>query len=187
MQWFSRMKQYALMLAVLGTAAVVYELQGWLAEAASGMSGTGVTIGGVDNIAMTVADYAKGNVGKMIAIVMVMGGLGMSLSGRMGSGMGVAGTGVAAAFVPNIVDTAFDTTQAATLVPVLQSAPAALSGGAGWLTQAGLALSWPFFLVVKLLRDPVVWGALGMTALVKPALMLGFVRQLRRHRAVGAA
>jgi len=171
-------RHYLLGFLALGAAAWLGNPPAWVAEAATGMGGgTAIQIGGIDNIAATVADYASGNVGKMIAIVMVMGGLGMSLSGRMGSGMGVAGTGIAAAFAPNIVDTAFDTADGAPLVPVMQTAALALPGGVlGLLSQVGLALLWPLTVAVKVLRDPVAWLAVGVAATLRPGLLSAWVR-----------
>lgn len=168
--------RYFLWLVALGGLGLVGNLQGWLLEAGT-ITGTAVTLGGLDNLAKTVQDYAEGNVGKMVAIIMVMGGLGMSLSGRMGSGLGVAGTGVAAAFAPNIIGTAFDTTTAAPLTPVLQAAPPLLV--TGWLAQAGLALLWPLAVALKLVRDPVVWLSLGFAALLRPGLVVAWVRNRR--------
>ena len=168
MQWFSRMKQYALMFAVLGTAAVVYELQGWLAEAGT-MTGTAVDIGGLNNFAKTVEDYAKGNVGKMVGILMGVGGLGMALTGRTGAGIGVLGSGLGVAFVPNMMGTVFDSTQAAPLVAVAPVSPAATALGQAValmaqsvVGQAVLAALYPVAVALKWVRDPVVWGALAV-------------------------
>ena len=97
---FSRVKQYVLFFAVLGTAAVVYELQGWLVEAGTIKGGTAVTLGGLDSFANTVQAYLKGNVGKMLAMILAIAGIAMVVVGKMGMGISGLGAGVAVAFVP---------------------------------------------------------------------------------------
>ena len=147
----------------LGAAAWLHEMQGWLVEAGT-MTGTAVDIGGVNNFAKTVETYAKGNVGKMVGVVMGVGGLGMALTGRMGSGIGVLGSGLGVAFVPNMMGTVFDATTAAPLVPVVAGTPPAtvfctmLNALAQSVAgQALLAALFPVAIVLKLVRDPVVW------------------------------
>ena len=44
------------------------------------------------------------------------------------------------------------------------------------LAQAGLTALWPLMLAVKYVRDPVVWVALAMVALMRPAPVLGMLR-----------
>ena len=171
MAWLGRVKRHVAMVAVLGAAALVYELQGWLAEAGT-MTGTAVDIGGVNNFAKTVETYAKGNVGKMVGVVMGVGGLGMALTGRMGAGIGVLGSGLGVAFVPNMMGTVFDATTAAPLSGVAPGAQP-LSGlglvlaalGQSAAGQALLAALYPVALALKWLRDPVMWSALAMVAL----------------------
>ena len=83
--------------------------QGWLAEAGT-ISGTGVTLGGLDNFAETVETYLKGNVGKMIGMLIAVAGIAMVVAQKMALGLSGLGAGIAIAFVPNIIGTAFDTT-----------------------------------------------------------------------------
>ena len=182
---FSRVKQYVLFFAVLGTAAVVYELQGWMAEAGT-MTGTAVDIGGLNNFAKTVEDYAKGNVGKLVGVVMGVGGLGMAMTGRMGAGIGVLGSGLGVAFVPNMMGTVFDATNAAPLLavaPVMQ--PVTMVGmvlaflGQSVVGQAFLAAMYPVALLLKWVRDPVMWSALVVVAMSRGfwSVMAGRMRE----------
>ena len=152
----------------LGALAWLHELQGWLVEAGT-MTGTAVDIGGVNNFAKTVETYAKGNVGKMVGVVMGMGGLGMALTGRMGAGIGVLGSGLGVAFVPNMMGTVFDATTAAPLVPVAATTqPVTVLGavlnalGQSVAGQALLAVLYPVAVALKWVRDPVVWGAAAL-------------------------
>ena len=151
----------------LGAAAWLHELQGWLVEAGT-MTGTAVDIGGVNNFAKTVETYAKGNVGKMVGVVMGVGGLGMAMTGRMGAGIGVLGSGLGVAFVPNMMGTVFDATTAAPLLPVGTAQPATLlctvlnALGQSVAGQALLAALFPVAIVLKLVRDPVVWGSAAL-------------------------
>ena len=190
MRWSGRAKRHVAMAAVVGAAAVVYELQGWLAEAGT-MTGTAVDIGGVNNFAKTVETYAKGNVGKMVGVVMGVGGLGMALTGRMGAGIGVLGSGLGVAFVPNMMGTVFDATTAAPLVAVAPgvgpltvfgSALAAL--GQSVAGQALLAALYPVALALKWLRDPVMWSALALVVLWRGRRPL-MAWRLRERRHVG--
>ena len=151
----------------LGAVAWLHEMQGWLVEAGT-MTGTAVDIGGVNNFAKTVESYAKGNVGKMVGVVMGVGGLGMALTGRMGSGIGVLGSGLGVAFVPNMMGTVFDATTAAPLLSVGTAQPATVlctvlnalaQSVAG---QALLAALFPVAILLKLVRDPVVWGSAAL-------------------------
>lgn len=164
----TQLLRYFLCLLVLGATAWLYEMQGWLVEAGT-MTGTAVDIGGLNNFAKTVETYAKGNVGKMVGIVMGIGGLGMALAGRLGTGVGVLGSGLGVAFVPNIMSTVFDSTTAATLVPVavgmqpttvLSTFLATL--GQSIAGQAFLAALYPVAVFLKWMRDPVMWGAATM-------------------------
>ena len=146
----------------LGAVAWLHDLQGWLVEAGT-MTGTAVDIGGVNNFAKTVETYAKGNVGKTVGVVMGVGGLGMALTGRMGAGIGVLGSGLGVAFVPNMMGTVFDATTAAPVVAAAQ--PATVFGtvlnalGQSVAGQALLAALYPVAVALKWLRDPVVWGS----------------------------
>lgn len=174
----------------LGAAAWLHELQGWLVEAGT-MTGTAVDIGGINNFAKTVETYAKGNVGKMVGVVMGIGGLGMAMTGRMGAGIGVLGSGLGVAFVPNMMGTVFDATTAAPLVPVTAAAsPATVLGtvlnalGQTVAGQALLAALYPVAVALKWVRDPVVWGAAAVV-LATRALWAPAAGHLRERLHVG--
>ncbi len=160
--------RYFLWFAALGAVAWLSELQGWLVEAGT-MTGTSVDIGGLNNLAKTVEDYAKGNVGKMVGVVMGVGGLGMALTGRPAAGIGVLGSGLGVAFVPNMMGTVFDSTTAAPLVavPVATQSATVLSTvlatlGQSVAGQALLASLYPVAVFLKWVRDPVVWSAAAL-------------------------
>ena len=161
-------RRYGLWVVALGLAGLAGEWQGFLAEAGTISGGTAITLGGLDNMAETFEEYAKGNVGKMLGIVMVLGGIAMGMSGRMGTGLGVAGTGVAAAFVPNIVGTAFDTTTAAPLLSVAPVPVAPVSGVLHGVLSVAAAPLYPLVLVLKYVRDPVVWLSLALLVGLRP-------------------
>ena len=74
-------KYWTFWFPALGCVAFLGDLQGWLVEAGT-ISGTGVTLGGLDNFAETVETYLKGNVGKMMAMVLAMAGIAMVVMGR---------------------------------------------------------------------------------------------------------
>ena len=182
--------RYFLWFLALGVVAWLSEFQGWLVEAGT-MTGTAVDIGGLNNFAATVENYAKGNVGKMVGVVMGVGGLGMAMTGRMGAGIGVLGSGLGIAFVPNMMGTVFDATDAAPLIPaavvvqpvtVLSTALATL--GQSVAGQALLAALYPVAVFLKWLRDPVVWGAAAVV-LASRALWAPFVGQIRERVHVG--
>lgn len=119
-------------------------------------SGAGVTVSGLDNLANTVDTYSKGNVGKMLGIGLGIGGMLLMGGGRLGLGGMAATAGVGAAFVPNIMGTAFDATAAA---PLVGAAPDGLL--LTWWAPA-LGLLYPAMLTLKWLLDPVVWLSLGL-------------------------
>ena len=182
--------RYFLGFLVLGAAAWLHEMQGWLVEAGT-MTGTAVDIGGVNNFAKTVETYAKGNVGKMVGVVMGVGGLGMAMTGRMGAGIGVLGSGLGVAFVPNMMGTVFDATTASPLVPVVATAqPGTCLGavlhalGQSVAGQALLAALYPVAVGLKWVRDPVVWGAAGLV-LVMRSFWTPAAAQLRERLHVG--
>ena len=152
----------------LGCLAFLGNLQGWLAEAGT-ISGTGVTLGGLDNFAETVETYLKGNVGKMIGMLIAVAGIAMVVAQKMALGLSGLGAGIAIAFVPNIIGTAFDTTAAAPLLGASVFTPwASGSGLLERLAQVGLVLLWPVALALKFGRDPVVWLALGLVVALRP-------------------
>ena len=179
--------RYFLGFLALGAAAWLHEMQGWLVEAGT-MTGTAVDIGGVNNFAKTVETYAKGNVGKMVGVVMGMGGLGMALTGRMGAGIGVLGSGLGVAFVPNMMGTVFDATTAAPVVAA--AAPATTLGtvlhalAQSVAGQALLAALYPLALALKWVRDPVVWGSAALV-LAARSLWTPAAVQLRERLHVG--
>lgn len=182
--------RYFLWFLVLGSTAWLYEMQGWLVEAGT-MTGDAVDIGGLNDFAKTVETYAKGNVGKMVGIVMGIGGLGMALAGRLGTGVGVLGSGLGVAFVPNIMSTVFDNTEAATWVPVVAgmqptTALSTLLGilGQSIAGQAFLAALYPVAVFLKWMRDPVMWGS-AMVIVASRAFWAPVTRRLWEHLHVG--
>ena len=160
------MRRYVLWFLALGLAAWLSELQGWLVEAANSLAagGTALDIGGVNDFADTIDSYARGPIGKIVGTCMGMAGLTAGALGRYGMAAGAVGTGVAVAFVPNIVDTAFDQSAGSPLVAT-RVAPGVALAGEGvvlFLKQLGVVLLWPLSLAFKLVRDPVVWVALTL-------------------------
>ena len=160
----------------LGCLGFLGNLQGWLAEAGT-ISGTGVTLGGLDNFAETVETYLKGNVGKMIGMLIAVAGIAMVVAQKMALGLSGLGAGIAIAFVPNIIGTAFDTTAAAPLLGTTAFTPwASGSGLLERLAQVGLVLLWPVALALKFGRDPVVWLALGLVVALRPTAVYRLIR-----------
>jgi hypothetical protein len=155
------MHRFARLLLLLGSVLILVALSGptaWLivpAEAGT-TTGTAVTVSGLDTLANTVDTYSKGNVGKMLGIGLGIGGMLLMGGGRLGLGGMAATAGVGAAFVPNIMGTAFDATAAAPLVSVV---PDGLL--LAWWAPA-LGLLYPAMLTFKWLLDPVVWLSLGL-------------------------
>jgi hypothetical protein len=129
--------------------------------------GTAVTISGLDDLSATVDAQAKNGSGKALAILMGLGGLAMLAAGRPGIGIGGLGAGVAMAFVPNIIGTAFDATAAAPVLPVATALSSAWS--AAWWTPL-LAALYPVLLGVRVLQDPIVLSCLALAC----ALRLGW-------------
>ena len=161
----------------LGFLAILGNLQGWLAEAGT-ISGTGVTLGGLDNFAETVETYLKGNVGKMIGMLIAVAGIAMVVAQKMALGLSGLGAGIAIAFVPNIIGTAFDTTAAAPLLGTASFVP--WVSGDGLLeraAQVGLVLLWPVALALKFGRDPVVWLALALVVALRPTAVYRLLRE----------
>jgi hypothetical protein len=136
------------------------------------VTGTAVTVSGLDNLTKTVDTYSKGNFGKAMGIGLGLAGMGIIAAGRLGLGAMAALAGVGAAFVPNMIGTAFDATQAA---PLVASVPVA-SGPTAWWSPA-LGLLYPALLALRLALDPVVVAAvtlsrlLGRRRLAGPALV----------------
>ncbi|MDE0207695.1 MAG: hypothetical protein OXP66_16900 [Candidatus Tectomicrobia bacterium] len=171
----------------LGLAAMLTDFQGFVVQAGTITTGTAITLGGLDSFANTIQTYMKGNLGKMIGMIIAIAGIAGMAFQKMGMGLCALGAGIAIAFVPNIIGTAFDTTAAATLTPAAPLVPLLFAGGGllNLLGQVFLVLLWPLMLALKFVRDPVVWVALGMVALMRPALALGLVSwQVVRLKAV---
>jgi hypothetical protein len=124
-------------------------------------SGTAVTVSGLDALANTVDTYSKGNVGKMLGIGLGIGGMLLMGGGRLGIGGLAALSGVGAAFVPNVVGTAFDATAAAPL-----GGMAAGSLLTTWWAPV-LGLLYPAMLVLKGALDPVVWFGVALSTLLR--------------------
>ena len=163
------MRRYVFWFLSLGCLAILGDPQGRLVAEAGTISGTGVTLGGLDNFAETVETYLKGNVGKMIGMLIAVAGIAMVVAQKMALGLSGLGAGIAIAFVPNIIGTAFDTTAAAPLIGATAFVPwASGSGLPDLLAQAGFVLLWPVALALKYGRDPVVWLALALVVALRP-------------------
>ncbi len=115
------------------------------------ISGTAVTVSGLDNLAATIESYAKGNLGKFLGILLGIAGMAAIAAGRPGVGAGAAASGVGMAFLPSIMGTAFDATAAAPLLGALPSPPLLT---AWWAPLLGSL--YPLALSVKFALDPVV-------------------------------
>ena len=179
-------RRYVFWFLALGFVAFLGNMQGWLVEAGTISGGTAVTIGGLDSFANTVQAYLKGNVGKMLAMILAIAGIAMVVVGKMGLGISGLGSGIAVAFVPNIIGTAFDATTAAPLAGVVPFVPWAAGGGVlNLLAQFGLVLLWPVLPVLKYGRDPVVWLALGIIVALRPTVVYQHLRQQVRQVAAG--
>jgi hypothetical protein len=124
-------------------------------------TGTAVTVSGLDNLANTVDTYSKGNFGKMLGIGLGIGGMLLIGGGRLGIGGLASLAGLGAAFVPNIIGTAFDATSAA---PLVSLAPGRLL--TAWWAPA-LGLLYPAMLALKWLLDPVIWLSLALFHMVR--------------------
>jgi len=178
-------RRYGFWLLVLGCTVFLCGLQG-VADAGTISGGTAVTLKGLDSFANTVQSYLKGNVGKMLAMILAIGGIAMVVAGKMAFGISGLASGIGIAFVPNIIGDAFDATAAAPLGGFEPFIPWAAGGGApDLLAQFGLVLLWPLLPLMKYGQDPVVWLALAIVTLVRPVVCA----QLRRLgvRATGLA
>lgn len=171
-----RKRTWTMWLVVLGLV-VAFGDPGWFLEAGT-ISGKGIKLEGVEALAGTVATYAKGDVGKMLGMIIAIGGIvGMAMQ-RIGMGLCGLGAGIALAFVPQMIGKAFDTTAAAPLVGMAPFVPWASGPGAlNLLAQFGLASLWPLMLVLKYVRDPVVWVALCMVTLMRRSHAWQYGRQ----------
>ena len=179
--------RYLTWFLALSLAVLVSDFQGFIAQAGTISGGTAITLGGLDSFANTLQTYAKGNLGKMVGMIIAMAGIAGMAFQKIAMGLCALGAGIAIAFVPNIIGTAFDTTAAATLAPATPFVPMFAGGGFfSLLAQAGLTALWPFMLAVKYVRDPVVWVALGLVALMRPALVLAWSRDVAGRLGVEA-
>ena len=160
----------------LALAAMLSDFQGYEADAGT-VTGTAIDLEGLDDFASTVQEYAEGNLGKMVGMIIAMAGVAGMAFQKVGMGLTALGAGIAIAFVPNIIGTAFDTTSSSPLVAAARFVPLAAGGGfLNTLAQIGLVMLWPLMLVVKMLRDPVTWLALSLVSLVRPSLMISLIR-----------
>ena len=164
-------RRYGLWFLALGGLFWLDGPQGWTVHAGTISGGTAVTLGGLDSFANTVQAYLKGNVGKMLAMVLAISGIAMVVMGRIGLGISGLGSGIAIAFVPNIIGQAFDATAADPLGGVAPFVPwAAGDGVLDLLARVGLVLLWPLLPLFKYGQDPVVWLALGAVATLRPVV-----------------
>ena len=122
-------RRYVFWFLALGFLAFLGNMQGWLVEAGTIKGGTAVTLGGLDSFANTVQSYLKGNVGKMLAMILAIAGIAMVVVGKMGLGISGLGSGILVAFVPNIIGDAFDATAADPVAGVAAFVPWAAGGG----------------------------------------------------------
>ena len=175
-------RRYVFWFVALGLVGWLSQQQGWLAEAGSISGGTAVTLGGVDSFANTVQTYLKGNVGKMLAMVLAVAGIAMVVAGKMALGISGLASGVAMAFVPNIIGDAFDATAADPLVGGVAFVPwAAGDGVLNVLAQAGLVLLWPLLPVMKYGQDPVVLASVALVLALRPTWVYAGVWSMARQ------
>ena len=171
-------RRYVFWFLALGFLGFLGSLQGWLVEAGTITGGTAVTLGGLDSFANTVQTYLKGNVGKMLAMILAVAGIAMVVMGKMGLGISGLGSGILVAFVPNIIGDAFDATAADPVAGVAPFVPwAAGNGVLDFVAQTGLVLLWPLLPVLKYGPDPVVWLALGIIVALRPTVTYQLLRR----------
>lgn len=121
---------------------------------ASQVAGNAVTISGLDDLSATVDAQARKGAGKIIAMVLGMGGLATVLSGRIGIGLAGVGAGIGMGFVPAIMGSAFDASPASTGVVTV---PGLVDN---WWTPFTAGL-YPPLVLLKWVQDPVVWLAVA--------------------------
>jgi hypothetical protein len=131
---------------------------------ASTVQGTAVQISGLDDLAATADQQARKGGGKVLAMALGVGGLIGVASGHHYIGAMGVGSGVATAFIPSMMSSAFDNAPAATSLAVEH-----VASGAWWAPAT--ALLYPVFLLARFLQDPVV--------LVACVLALVAVRRVR--------
>ena len=180
-------RRYGLWLLALGCTVLLCGLQGGVADAGTISGGTAVTLGGLDSFANTVQEYLKGNVGKMLAMILAIAGIAMVVAGKMGLGISGMACGIAIAFVPNIIGDAFDATEAATLAGAVPVVPwAAGDGLLNVLARTGLVLLWPLVPVLTYGRDPVLWLTVGIVVLLRPVVYQHLNRAVLRACTTGS-
>jgi hypothetical protein len=118
---------------------------------ASTVHGSAVTISGLDDLAATADQQARRGAGKIIAMVLGMGGLATVLSGRIGLGLAGVGAGMGMGFVPSMMSSAFDAAPAATALVTQGPADA-------WWTPLTAGL-YPALVLLRFGQDPVVLAA----------------------------
>jgi hypothetical protein len=136
---------------------------GWVAHLptvqASTIQGTAVTISGLDDLNATVDNQARKGSGKIIALILGVGGLGTLAAGYHMTGLGGVGAGLGVGFLPGIMSSGFDAAPAATGKMAQQ-----IVGSVGWAPlAAGL---YPPLLALRFLQDPVFLVALAGTILL---------------------
>jgi hypothetical protein len=97
----------------------------------------------------------------MLGIGLGLGGMLLMGGGRLGIGGLAAVAGLGAAFVPNIIGTAFDATAAAPLAGVAAGSPPTV-----WWVPA-LGLLYPLMLALKWAIDPIIWMSLALLQLTR--------------------
>ena len=126
---------------------------------ASTIQGSAVQISGLDDLSATTDQQARKGAGKILAMLLGMGGLASILGGRIGLGLSGVGAGLAMGFVPGMVSSAFDNAPAATVDFAQQ-----VAAGAWWAPfTAGL---YPSLLLLKFLQDPVFLACLAALVVV---------------------
>ena len=175
-------RRYVFWFVALGLVGLLGELQGWLVEAGTISGGTAVTLGGVDSFANTVQTYLKGNVGKMLAMILAIAGIAMVVAGKMAVGISGLASGIAIAFIPNIIGQAFDATAADPIGGMAAFVPwAAGDGVLNVLAQAGFVLLWPVVPVMKYGQDPVVLATIGLVLALRPTWVYAGARSIARQ------
>jgi hypothetical protein len=126
---------------------------------ASTIQGTAVTISGLDDLNATVDSQARKGAGKIIALILGVGGLGAMVSGYHMTGAIGVGSGIGMGFLPGIMSSAFDAAPAATGDVVQQ-----VASGSWWAPlSAGL---YPGLLLLRVVQDPVFVMALATIVLL---------------------
>ncbi len=134
---------------------------------ASTVQGTAVQISGLDDLNATVDQQARKGGGKVLAMLLGVGGLITIGSGHHYLGAAGVGAGLGTAFIPGMMSSAFDNAPAATTLLVEH-----VTSGPWWVPlTAGL---YPGLLLLRMLQDPVFLACL--------ALVLVVARLSRTHR-----